>query len=373
MVPRPRKKANRPLPPNLYIDPRYGTYRYRRPDNGTWHRMGKDKAAAIEAAKQLNAQLMAGSDLVATVMGGGVTLGQFIETYERDILPPRKLAKATLDLYAVRLRGIKRELGEDTPIESITLRQVSAMLDKLTPRASNQCRALLIDMLNHAKARGLIADNPAADTIPRIEEKQRKRHTVEGLMAIRAASPIWLQNAIDLALLTGQRREDILAMRFEDIRDGYLYLVQKKTAKASDSGYLRLRMTPAMQEAVRRCRDDVASPYLIHRRPDRLDAKQRAAKAHWTQVDNRFLSRAFQEAREAAQAYPGWKDGELPGFHEVRALAKQLYNKQGKTPEQVQQLLGHADIQMTRNYGKDHHEIVWTDVEPDLDLSKLTG
>lgn len=373
MSPRPRSGKNKGLPPNLYHDPRYGTYRYRRPDTGKFFSMGKDKAAAVEAARQLNMQLMAGSDLVASVMGGGVTLAKFIESYERDILPPRKLAKATLDLYAIRLRGIKKELGEATPIEAITLRAVSAMLDKLTPRASNQTRAVLVDLLNHAKAKGLIADNPAADTIPRIEEKQRKRHTVEGLMAIRAASPAWLQNAIDLALLTGQRREDILAMRFEDIRDGYLYVIQKKTAKASDAGYLRLKMTPAMQEAVRRCRDDVASPYLIHRRPDRLDAKQRAAKAHWTQVDNRFLTRAFQEAREAAKAYPGWTDAELPGFHEIRALVTQLYKKQGASAEDVQRLLGHATEAMTRNYSADHHEIMWTDVAPDLDLSKLTG
>lgn len=373
MSPRPRSGKNKGLPVNLYYDPRYGTFRYRRPDTGRYFSMGKDKSAAVEAARQLNLQLSAGTDLVAAVMGGGITLGQFIATYEGEILPPRKLAKATLDLYAIRLRGIKKELGEDTPIEALTLRQVSAMLDKLTPRASNQCRAVLVDLLNHAKAKGLIADNPAADTLPRIEEKQRKRHTIEGLVAIRAAAPLWLQNAIDLALLTGQRREDILAMRFEDIRDGYLYVIQKKTAKASDAGYLRLKMTPAMQEAIRRCRDDVASPYLIHRKPDRLDAKQRAAKDHWTQVDNRFLSRAFQEARAAANAYPGWKEEELPGFHEIRALVTQLYKRQGRSAEEVQRLLGHAEATMTRNYAADHHDIVWTEVEPDLDLSKLTG
>lgn len=31
MVPRPRNKASKGLPPNLYLDERRGTFRYRRP------------------------------------------------------------------------------------------------------------------------------------------------------------------------------------------------------------------------------------------------------------------------------------------------------------------------------------------------------
>ena len=64
-----------------------------------------------------------------------------------------------------------------------------------TPRSANQCRAPLVDFFNHAAAKGLCPDNPAASTIKRVEKKQRKRHTVEGLKAIREKSPAWLQNA----------------------------------------------------------------------------------------------------------------------------------------------------------------------------------
>ena len=84
-----------------------------------------------------------------------------------------------------------------------------------TPRSANQCRAPLVDFFNHAAAKSLCPDNPAASTIKRVEKKQRKRHTVEGLKAIREKSPAWLQNAIGLALITAQRRTDILDMRFE--------------------------------------------------------------------------------------------------------------------------------------------------------------
>ncbi|WP_409077772.1 hypothetical protein [Pseudomonas syringae] len=73
----------------------------------------------------------------------------------------------------------------------------------------------MVDFFNHAAAKGLCPDNPAASTIKRVEKKQRKRHTAEGLKAIREKSPAWLQNAIGLALIIAQRRTDILDMRFE--------------------------------------------------------------------------------------------------------------------------------------------------------------
>ena len=70
-------------------------------------------------------------------------------------------------------------------VDQITIRMVSELLDTLTPRSANQSRALLVDIFNHAASKGLCPDNPASSTINRIEKKQRKRHTGEGLKAIR--------------------------------------------------------------------------------------------------------------------------------------------------------------------------------------------
>jgi integrase len=151
-----------------------------------------------------------------------------------------------------------------------------------------------------------------------------------GLKAIREKSPFWLQNAIDLALVTAQRRTDILSMRFDGVREGFLYVVQQKTAKASDAAWIRFKVTEELQAVISRCRDDIVSPYLIHRRPDRKKQKQAQTKDHWTQVEERYLTRAFKEAREVAGCYKGWKEEEMPGFHEVRALSLHLYQKAGK-------------------------------------------
>ena len=158
---------------------------------------------------------MRGADLVGSVLSASSeSFATFLDTYERDVLPPRELAKGTLGLYAVHFRRFRKQF-EGKAVDQITIRMIAEMLDAITPRSANQSRALLIDIFNHAAAKGLCPDNPAVSTINRIEKKQRKRHTVEGLKAIREKSPAWLQNAIDLALITAQRRTDILDMRFE--------------------------------------------------------------------------------------------------------------------------------------------------------------
>lgn len=370
MAPRPRNAANKSLPQNLYFDARRSTYRYRRPTDGKWFQFGTDRIKAIDAAKQLNLEFMRGADLVGSVLStNSQSFAGFLDRYEKEVLPPRELAKGTLQLYAVHFRRFRKQF-EDKAIDQITIRMIAEMLDELTPRTANQCRALLIDIFNHAAAKGLCPDNPAASTINRIEKKQRKRHTVEGLKAIREKSPAWLRNAIDLALITAQRRTDILDMRFDGVRDGFLYVVQKKTAKASDAAWIRFQVTAELQEVITRCRDNVVSPYLVHRKPDRLKQKQAQTKDHWTKIEERYLTRGFKEAREAAGCYAGWKEEEMPGFHEVRALSLHLYQKAGKDGQKI---AGHATENMTKNYQRDHAEIVWSEAIPDLNISEITG
>lgn len=171
-------------------------------------------------------------------------------------------------------------------------------------------------------------------------------------------------------MITAQRRTDILDMRFDGSREGYLYVVQKKTAKASDAAWIRFLITPELQAVISRCRDDVVSPYLVHRKPERRKQKQAQTKDHWTKVEERYLTRAFKEAREAANCYAGWKEEEMPGFHEVRALSLHLYKKAGKDGQRI---AGHASEGMTKNYQRDHAEVIWSEATPDLDISEIAG
>jgi integrase len=372
---RPRIKINKGLPVNLYFDRRRSTYRYRRPTDGKWFQFGTDRIQAISAATQLNFALMQGADLITGVMSKGGkadvsdTFDTFLKHYEETILPPRELAKATLSLYGVHFRRFRKAF-EGKAVDQITVRMVAELLDTLTSRSANQSRAILVDIFNHAASKGMCPDNPASITISRIEKKQRKRHTVEGLKAIREKAPAWLQNAIDLALITAQRRNDILDMKFDGAKDGFLYVIQGKTSKASDAAWIRFKVTPELQAVISRCRDNIASPYLIHRKPTRMTGLQASTKDHWSKVEGQYLSMAFLQARKDAGCYAGWTDAEMPGFHEIRALSLHLYKKAGKDGQKI---AGHATEGMTKNYQKDHAEIIWSDAIPDLNISEISG
>lgn len=97
------------------------------------------------------------------------------------------------------------------------------------------------------------------------------------------------------------------------------------------------------------------TPYLIHRRPDRKT--KREGKDHWTKIDERFLTRPFKAAREECGCYAGWKEEEMPGFHEVRALSLHLYKRAGKDGQKIS---GHTTETMTRNYQQVHADAVWS-------------
>lgn len=368
MTPRRRRAGNRDLPPNLYRNKNKGTFIYRNPNTGKRHGMGSNKQKAVAAARKLNAILIKHVNLVDKVIGAGSTLAEFISYYAEEVLPERELAKATLGLYDVRIRQITAVLGAHL-VDEVTVMQVADFLDTLTARSANQARALLVDIFNHAIAKGHCGENPAAITIPRKEKKMRKRHTAEGVKAIYGAAESWLRNAIDLALITAQRREEIVLMRFSDIKDDGLYVVQQKTRRQSDAGWIKFSLTPQLQEVLARCRDDVPSPFLVHRKPVRIPSKKQMGDRHWTQVTCDYLTKAFRAARDKSGAYDHLEPNERPTFHELRAYSLHLYKKTGRD---AQTIAGHARAEMTKNYQADHDEIVWSEAVADLDLSGVT-
>lgn len=367
---RPRAKRNKDLPPNLY---RSGsnTWRYRHPLTGKFHGMGDDKSKAINAARKLNDIFTPATNLVSAVMGE-VLFGEFSKKFlsEKRRKDGRPLAEGSIRTYKHSLsRCIE---WDDLPLSTITLFMVNNLLDSIPASTSIETRSLLIQIFDLAISKGLIVDNPAAQTIKRYSIKQRKRHSLEGLTAIRQASPQWLKNAIDLALLTTQRRVDIIKMKWSDISDGYLHVAQEKTTDDPEdefellegAGYVRIKINDELQRVLDRCRDDVVSPFIIHRVPIGKTKNHSQTKSHWTQIEAQYVSRQFLKASKAANAYPGLKGRQLPSFHEIRALSIHLHKKVGKS---AQTLAGHSTEKMTEIYASGH-EIIWNDADIGIDL-----
>jgi integrase len=197
--------------------------------------------------------------------------------------------------------------------------------------------------------------------------KQRQRLTEDAYRAIWKVAAPWLRNAMDLSLLTLLRREDIVSLRFADVRDGALWVVPGKT-EGTTGVRLKIAVAGDLADVLARCRDDVLSPFLIHRFPEKARPQRLRAREceHHTQVLPEQLSRAFADARE--QAGVGGEDP--PTFHEIRSLGGALLREQQTcTVAQVQALMAHSDAAMTAHY-LGGHERPWTEIAPALRLRR---
>lgn len=371
-VARPRKKGNLDLPLNLYRGDG-GAYRYRHPVTGKFHSMGTDKVKAFRAAQKLNDLLIPTPDLVAKVLNDGeevVLFKDFAYQYLNNITLKggRPLAENTRKNYTSVIGRMCSVFG-DVAISQLTLKTITNYIESVPTSTAFLSRSVLCCIYDVAVAKGLCKENVARLTLPIDTPRKRKRHTVEGLAKIRAAAEPWLQNAIDLAFLTTQRRIDICHMKWSDIKDGYLHVAQQKTTKESDdafevgqgAGYVRIKINAELQAVLDRCKSNLNCEYILH------DPEHRTVELRNQMVNKWRVSSAFNRAVIKSKAYPSLSGRELPTFHEIRALAIFLHKKKGLS---AQNLAGHSKQQMTKKY-EAGHEILWSDAEIGTSLNDL--
>jgi len=379
MAPRKRLRRNTDLPDNLYPNKVGGViyYRYKRPDTGTFHSLGTVKGQAIADARQLNAILMKPADRVGRVLGTAEqTMSHLIGRYRKEFLPEQALAPSTVKLIGYRLNRFEKDLG-DKLVESIDVKGLAEYLDDNFKRdAYIKHRTTLIDLFRFAQMKGLHPsdlDNPAAVTYPKASyEKQRQRMTLEQFKAIHAIAPAWMQNAMELGLVTLQGRTEVINMQFSDFdeKTGVLRVVRQKVKK-HEHAYLEIE-SPWLKGIIARARkSDVASPYIVHRVPVRKNEAQ--DRQHWTQLTANHFSAEFRKWRDRTKLFDNVPKEQRPTFHEIRALGSWLYKKQGfDTESYVQPLMAHATEAMTEHYQKGHEQ-EWVRVKAELDLSGVFG
>lgn len=228
--------------------------------------------------------------------------------------------------------------------------------DNGKPRMAQLLRSVWIDMFKEAQHSGEVdaGYNPALATRKPKAKVTRERLSLEVWQRIFTAAETmqpYVQNAMLLAIVTGQRREDISNMKFTDVWDGFLHIQQSKTgSKVALPLTLRCEaISISLDEVISRCRDRVVSSYLVHH--NRAHALVQAGQ----RVGSNSLSRVFMEARILAGVEPP-KNGTAPSFHEQRSLSERLYRVQGIN---TRTLLGHKSQEMTDKYN-DNRESTWS-------------
>jgi integrase len=134
--------------------------------------------------------------------------------------------------YLTYLARISALWGGMPARHTLTSRVVRTWHDSLAdhPASANQAIATLRALLSFGVERGFVDKNTALG-VPKLKTGTWEPWTPEQITAMRKTPHEALRRALLLALYTGQRLSDILAMRAEDITGTSIRVTQKKTGK----------------------------------------------------------------------------------------------------------------------------------------------
>jgi integrase len=199
------------------------------------------------------------------------------------------------------------------------------------PRADasvNREMALLSHLLNKGVEWGMMEASPYKKGKRLIfkENNQRLRFLTDTeVEALLKASSPHLRPIVEVALNTGMRRGELLGLKWEQIRNGFIYLTETKSGKSRQIP-INDRLAEVFKEVRRE--NQLKSPYVF------ADSKGR----RYYEVKRSFASACRKAGIEGFR------------FHDLRhTFASHLVMK-GVSLKAVQELLGHADLTMTMRY-----------------------
>lgn len=307
-------------------------------------------------------------NIIASTLGRVVTkyrtLSEWAVIYSR-LLAERQICEKTRQNRMHHVRRIVDALG-DKCIGSIKPHEISTLINvigKTHPVAAKRVLIEIRSMFYEAVANDWISTNPAKSVRPPRVTVKRRRLSLTEWNAIdqyaRKSSPPWVYRMIRLALVTGQRRSDLVKMKFSDVwahENGkeYLHIVQAKTrARLAIPIDLHLDSVGlSIREVIDDCRAyaKLGDGHLLRKTTGKPPCPE-------------SMSWRFEESREKSIS-DEVGDSSPPSLHECRSLAAREYKKQGVD---TQALLGHSKASMTELYhndrGLDAREGKWNTVE----------
>ncbi|NIF20297.1 tyrosine-type recombinase/integrase [Candidatus Pantoea multigeneris] len=344
-------RYNANLPRNLTFRKSRQSYYWRNPVTGQEIPLGRISrreavSQALEANNYIDENYIPSSLLLRLKEKPEFTFSLWLDRYA-IILSRRELKPNTMKIRNNQLKTLCAEFGTKA-IENITTREIAIFLDSYIESGKKNMaaalRSLLLDVFREAIVEGVIERNPAEPTRTPTPDVKRERMSLEQFTVIRSAAQSmsnWLANAMDIALLTGQRREDISKMTFDDIRDGRIFITQGKTGHmlAVPLSLTLNVVSLSLDQVVERCRAGNPSEFLIYSTVRKGGRKPGAVLPD--AITSAFADARDKTALEFAQS--------PPSFHEIRSLASRLYAAE-KGEEFAQRLLGHKNMSMTKKY-----------------------
>ncbi|EMK3754762.1 recombinase [Providencia rettgeri] len=389
MASRPRKKEFRHLPDFLYYDSSIKQYRLTLV-NGARKCIGSDKARAIVIAREYN-NIMRPENAISVnsliIESGGqngeaLPLSKHLEKLFERIVRDEQPSKSTLNDWTNDLERVSA-FFKDIPSNEISLEHVNGFINEYHANASanvqNRKVSFLKKIFSYAVDESLMFDNPAErKKMKRVDAKKRRRLSYDDYLKIYATAEadgqLWLQTAMDLALQTTQARLEVSRIKYnikapknntcgcvwyEEEKNGIfgMIYIHRQKVQHKEASHVAIPIGKKLKEIIDRSRNSVASPYVVHRLPNRVPNKISKEVNHPTQVAPDYLSRAFSAVRDKAGVAAHLPMDERPTFHEIRALAAFMFKDRGYDP---QARMAHSDAESTKIYTDNHVE--WVEV-----------
>ncbi len=182
--------------------------------------------------------------------------------YVREVFPTKSVQ--TRRDNDKELANLLRVFGH-MPIDAIAPVHIREYLDirgKVAKVRANREKALFSHVFNKAREWGYTVGQNPCQGVKGFKETGRTRYvTNEEFDQVKAHAHYTVVDAMDVALLTGQRPADVLKIQRSDIRDGALWIVQNKTGAR-----LGIEITGELATLLERIRQRpkrAISPYLI--------------------------------------------------------------------------------------------------------------
>lgn len=232
---------------------------------------------------------------------------------------------------------IRPSLGQ-VHLESLTVDELAVWHRKIgkdAPIEANRCVETLRAAWRWADRQGLLPSGLANPTgkVKRFRERSRdrwlKKDELERLMTeVRKHENPYVRAAIPLLLLTGLRKGELLSARWSDLdlERAEIRLPETKSGKS------QTRILPSLAVQILRDLPRERSPWLF---PSSVDPSKH-------RVD---LTRPWQAIRQAV---------DLPDvtLHDLRRTAGSFMAQAGVPLQVIQQVLGHANPDVTRIYAR---------------------
>ena len=270
-----------------------------------------------------------------------------------------ELSEASRRDYGRYLDEIEGRWG-DLRVAELEAAHVLALRDKRakTPGAANYLIRVLSLVISWGIPRGYRADNPC--------EHVRKLKTGDGWEAwpweaielVQRHGPPWMWHAVALAIYTGQRQADLLAMSRTKIRNGHIEVRQEKTGRELViPAHQKLLTVLADMDERRRIERENAAREGKHSNQQSLQVLTNTRGLPWTQDGfraswNGVLAPPLQKADVLPKPHPLWpirRAGLV--FHGLRKSAVVMLLEVGCTTAEVQAITGQS-MQMVEHYAK---------------------